>query len=718
MKKQKLFRIMAGIISFLLTIALLVCSYSLFYYNTNRYNNQIKVLQNNLLVNFQSKVDEILDSSVKYLSVWMLEEDVIQFATEERINSFNVFQIYKRNSEQFHPFQDIDCLYGFFRLGDDLYITNRGVLHMKNLQKDYGFASDSKSFFDELGSKPFVNNCYLAPSGEVSVTGKRICLFIEREIHGYEGKKIYGFVSLDLEQIVKQLSQVEDVAFMAFRGEDRFFDFRSNAQKGIIYGIEKQSSNVVHDLTFGVKVANREFTGLWVLYVILGVFFVVVGVFGGLRVARIMHRPIDNILKQISDDNGESIYDEEAYIRARFTEITNENHQLAEKMQLHESYIVQNLIRDLLYGMATDAVLQSEIFKKNKERLYGDISIALLQNKNHKVQNIMYMNKVIEFLLGKNENSIVTFLSSDELVIITKDISFENFRGNIERAVIQINEIYGTNYTGAIASQKINSPRELNRLFNDALSYLQARDFYYDKLIVSEEDLHTQQENSYFYPFEYEKNIINCIVNNDFERAFQNIQMILDENLVKSKLSNSSLTELKFSLVSTVKRVLHALKKTETEIFGEGCILYLELSACKTPDEISKKVYAMFRAIQNFVEQTYHEADNKLIYSIEKYIQDNYNCADMSQMMMAEHFNLTTSYISRLFKRHLNINFKDYLTNYRIQKSVEFLEQNPNIKVADLAQQVGYDNTSRFIRNFKKIKESSPGEYKNKYIGQ
>lgn len=716
MKRQKLFRIMAGLISSLLTIALLVCSYSLFYYNTNQYNNQLKVLQNNLLVNFQSKVDDILDSSIEYLSVWMLEENIIQFATEEKIDPFNVLQIYKRNEEQFRPFQDIDCLYGIFRPGEDLYITNRGILHLNNLQKDYGFNSECKSFFDSLGNKTFVNNYYLATPKELSDTGKRINLFIEYDVQGYVGKRIYGFISLNLEQIAKQIGQTENITFMAFNGKDCFFDYRFCKQNGTAYDIAKKPSDVIHDLTFGVNVTKREFILVWFLYVILGIVFVAAGVIGGLRLTRFIHRPIDNILEQISDTNGESIYDEEAYIRARFTEITNENHQLAEKMNIHEEYLTQNLIRDLLYGMATEAVLQSGSFKHSMEQLYGNISIALLQNKVHKGQNIIYVNEIVAFLLEKNKNSIVTVLNSDELVVIVKDASFEEFRGTIEKSVIQINEIYGTTYTGAIGCKYIASPNELNHLFNDALSYLQASDFYHNKIIVSKEDLQVQTENGYFYPLEYEKNIISCIVNNDFERSLQIIRLILEKNLVESKLSHSELTELKFSIVNTIKRILHVLKKTESEIFGEGSVLYLELSVCKTPEETSRKIYEMFLAIQSFVEQTYNEADNKLIHSIKKYIEENYSCTDMSLILVAEHFNLTTSYISRLFKRYININFKDYLTNYRIQISVEILEKNPNIKVADLAKQVGYDNVSRFIRNFKKIKELSPGEYKNRCI--
>ena len=192
----------------------------------------------------------------------------------------------------------------------------------------------------------------------------------------------------------------------------------------------------------------------------------------------------------------------------------------------------------------------------------------------------------------------------------------------------------------------------------------------------------------------------------------QIVQMILDKNLVEMKLNKAALTELKFAFVGTVKRVLHVLKKTEAEVFGEGSVLYLELSACRTPEEVSKKIMEMFSVIRMAAEDAYDCTNSALIDQLEAYIRDNYYREEISLFFLAEQFNITSGYISRVFKKYRDINFKDYLSAYRIQKATEILEMTPDIRVADLAQRVGYDNVQRFVRNFKKLKNVSPGEYK------
>ena len=103
--------------------------------------------------------------------------------------------------------------------------------------------------------------------------------------------------------------------------------------------------------------------------------------------------------------------------------------------------------------------------------------------------------------------------------------------------------------------------------------------------------------------------------------------------------------------------------------------------------------------------------NNILVEKIIEFIKENYSWQDLSLATLAGHFNLTMNHISRTFKKHTNINFKDYIANYRIEKACEILMEMPTVKIADLAKMVGYDNSARFIRNFKNIKGMSPGQY-------
>ena len=142
--------------------------------------------------------------------------------------------------------------------------------------------------------------------------------------------------------------------------------------------------------------------------------------------------------------------------------------------------------------------------------------------------------------------------------------------------------------------------------------------------------------------------------------------------------------------------------------------MYLELSASKTPEEISDKVCEMFSSICTFAEDVYNSSNYELIDMLEAFIQENYRDEDMSLLLLAEHFNLTTGYISRIFKKCRQVNFKDYLSAYRIEKATEIMNIMPDVRISELAKQVGYDNVQRFVRNFKKLKQVSPSEYREK----
>ena len=72
---------------------------------------------------------------------------------------------------------------------------------------------------------------------------------------------------------------------------------------------------------------------------------------------------------------------------------------------------------------------------------------------------------------------------------------------------------------------------------------------------------------------------------------------------------------------------------------------------------------------------------------------------------------MNPSYISRVFKKATGKNFVDYLTYRRIEKSKELLKSS-DLKVKDIAEQVGYNNSYYFIKIFRENTGITPGEYK------
>ena len=91
------------------------------------------------------------------------------------------------------------------------------------------------------------------------------------------------------------------------------------------------------------------------------------------------------------------------------------------------------------------------------------------------------------------------------------------------------------------------------------------------------------------------------------------------------------------------------------------------------------------------------------------YLQENYD-RDLSLNDIAGEFHLSAGYVGILFKKSSGENFKDYFNQYKIEKAKEILQQE-EVKIKDLAERVGCNSTSSFIRIFKKYAGVSPGQY-------
>lgn len=91
-------------------------------------------------------------------------------------------------------------------------------------------------------------------------------------------------------------------------------------------------------------------------------------------------------------------------------------------------------------------------------------------------------------------------------------------------------------------------------------------------------------------------------------------------------------------------------------------------------------------------------------------VKSNYR-EDISLDSVAEKVGVTSSYLSRLFKKETGINFQDYLTNVRIEKAVELL-RDESLSVRALAHAVGYNNHTYFCKIFKRETGKTVGEYR------
>jgi AraC-like DNA-binding protein len=91
---------------------------------------------------------------------------------------------------------------------------------------------------------------------------------------------------------------------------------------------------------------------------------------------------------------------------------------------------------------------------------------------------------------------------------------------------------------------------------------------------------------------------------------------------------------------------------------------------------------------------------------------EEHHAEDLSLGMLAKAVNTSTFYFCKMFKKGTGINFTDYLSRIRIEKAKNLL-LNPNLRVSEIAYEVGFQSLTHFNRIFKKLAGQSPTEYRS-----
>lgn len=135
------------------------------------------------------------------------------------------------------------------------------------------------------------------------------------------------------------------------------------------------------------------------------------------------------------------------------------------------------------------------------------------------------------------------------------------------------------------------------------------------------------------------------------------------------------------------------------------------IESCENFDELFLQMKLFRDKINNFQSSI---DDNcycqNIIELAMQYVYDHY-AEDISLNLLSQKVHMTPNYLSKIFKDTVGINFKEWLTQYRISKSQELL-RDPTLKVYEICSMVGFNDYKHFAAVFKKYVGCSAKEYR------
>ena len=103
---------------------------------------------------------------------------------------------------------------------------------------------------------------------------------------------------------------------------------------------------------------------------------------------------------------------------------------------------------------------------------------------------------------------------------------------------------------------------------------------------------------------------------------------------------------------------------------------------------------------------------NPTVNWIIRYIHEHYQDPDLDMTMLSNVSNLSSTYISHLFKNTTGKTVRNYITEYRMKHAVRLL-RDPTSQINDIAAACGYRNGNYFSFRFKEYFGCAPTEYIN-----
>lgn len=141
--------------------------------------------------------------------------------------------------------------------------------------------------------------------------------------------------------------------------------------------------------------------------------------------------------------------------------------------------------------------------------------------------------------------------------------------------------------------------------------------------------------------------------------------------------------------------------------------------SCSDDILLLKELYSLLYALIEEFPRPFEYKDKELHAYIQEainFINSNYmNSITVNEI--ANHVNLSRSYLYKMFIKNLKISPQKYLINLRMYKATLLLK-NTKIPIGEVASKVGYSDSLLFSKTFSKYFSMSPLNYRNNQIGK
>jgi YesN/AraC family two-component response regulator len=441
-----------------------------------------------------------------------------------------------------------------------------------------------------------------------------------------------------------------------------------------------------------------------------------------LVITKKMYRPIKGVLHTAGDDF--TAGDEFAHISNTIVSLHTDMESISQSLEKYKASMENTFLHDLLIGMIPSEQIAARLSELPQLQVKGPFAAIVLKYTETTQFSGGFSHGMTYEVKQRFMNSMEKVLSSGDFFRVI-DINFETqviivqveqadfITEKLRNTLISVEPEYGLDIRAIIgpACEELGS---IHLSYRQALHIADTRDYLASHAkVIKTEEMKAAWKETVYYPLQVEQTLINAIIHCKTSVWQSALEEIIKINMTER---NASLAQLGLMLGTTVNRIMDGSQIESSMLLQGGKAMDHQFRTCRTYRELQQQGGEVFAALAAWFASEQEKSNNGLAEKMLAYVQASYK-EEITLFDLADHLNLSRNYVSTLFKNSTGRNFKDYLSEYRYSQACRIIQEDPDKRIKDVAEQVGC-NTEILSRLFVRYSGMLPNDYRQQISRQ
>ena len=357
--------------------------------------------------------------------------------------------------------------------------------------------------------------------------------------------------------------------------------------------------------------------------------------------------------------------------------------------------------------------------KINSDELYylKDIIELEFENKYYTVSNILFNNKDIrrkmdvQDLISENTSDkyeIIYKLNGDIILINSwnKNVTDESIKKYYDTILEKLSNEFGEIFIAV--GDKVDSIVDIKRSYADSnivKKYILT--IGYNSCLYKNDIVKVTNKNR---NFNKEIEVLNKII---IEKNKDKALEYIDDIFKNKDLAPEDIYDLAIKILLLIDKLSEDFRLTKNYKDETLSSVIVSIYDASTIDKIKEIIVNQILELSKIM-NTNVVKYTPIVQQVVSYIDERY-FEEVSLKILSQKYNINSSYLGQIFTKEVGYSFSEYLNRIKNMKAKELI-LNTNMRINDIAKEVGYYETSYFYRKFKEFYGVSPAtlrEFKN-----